>query len=311
MIGADVADRAPPAARRRAPASAAASTPSSRPGCSSTSTAPAASSAACTGGRTIPSAPPRTGARAPSASARAEERLARSSDLVVAVNEGAVDALAASAACRPRYLPNGCDAPYFAGVDDGRAARPTSTCRGPIAGFVGHINSRTDLALLEAVADAGISLLLIGPKDPAFEPARFDRLVERDNVALSRPAPVRAAAVVLEADRRRPRALRRHRVQPLQLPDEDARVPRRRAAGRRDVAAGDALARHRPRDARGHSGRLRRAVAARRAAGARPRARAPPPRVRRRPQLGEPGGGRFAGLLGVPAFAAHRLDGVL
>jgi len=54
---------------------------------------------------------------------------------------------------------------------------------GPIAGFVGHINSRTDLTLLEAVADAGTSLLLIGPKDPSFEPARFDRLVERRNVA--------------------------------------------------------------------------------------------------------------------------------
>ena len=54
---------------------------------------------------------------------------------------------------------------------------------GPIAGFVGHINSRTDLALLEAVADAGISLLLVGPKEPDFEPARFDRLVARANVA--------------------------------------------------------------------------------------------------------------------------------
>ena len=61
--------------------------------------------------------------------------------------------------------------------------------RGPIAGFVGHLNSRTDLALLEAVADAGTSLLLIGPKDPAFEPERFERLARRDNVAYLGPRP--------------------------------------------------------------------------------------------------------------------------
>ncbi len=80
------------------------------------------------------------------------------------------------------YVPNGCDAPFFAGVDDVDAADDVSL-PAPVAGFVGHINSRTDLALLEAVADAGISLLLIGPKEPSFEPARFDRLVERRNVA--------------------------------------------------------------------------------------------------------------------------------
>ena len=41
---------------------------------------------------------------------------------------------------------------------------------------MGHINSRTDLSLLESVATGGTSLLLIGPKDPLFEPERFRRL---------------------------------------------------------------------------------------------------------------------------------------
>jgi teichuronic acid biosynthesis glycosyltransferase TuaH len=54
---------------------------------------------------------------------------------------------------------------------------------GPIAAFVGHLNSRTDLALLEGVADAGVGLLLIGPKAAAFEPERFARLIGRSNVA--------------------------------------------------------------------------------------------------------------------------------
>jgi teichuronic acid biosynthesis glycosyltransferase TuaH len=118
---------------------------------------------------------------------RAEERLARSSDLVVAVNEAAVDQWR-DRGLRAEYLPNGCDAPYFAAVDEGEAAADVNL-PGPVAGFVGHINSRTDLALLEAVADAGISLLLIGPKDPSFEPARFDRLVQRSNVAYVGPRP--------------------------------------------------------------------------------------------------------------------------
>lgn len=86
------------------------------------------------------------------------------------------------------YVPNGCDpGPYRAtdeAPDPGDVALP-----GPIAGFVGHLNSRTDLALLEAVADAGTSLLLIGPKDPAFEPERFAALAARPNVVHLGPRP--------------------------------------------------------------------------------------------------------------------------
>jgi teichuronic acid biosynthesis glycosyltransferase TuaH len=113
--------------------------------------------------------------------AAAEERLARASDLVVAVNEQATERLQ-SRGLPAKYLPNGCDAAFFAGVDD--APSPTDVdLPGPIAGFIGHLNSRTDLALLEGVADAGISLLLIGPRDPGFEPERFERLIARPNVS--------------------------------------------------------------------------------------------------------------------------------
>jgi glycosyltransferase involved in cell wall biosynthesis len=119
--------------------------------------------------------------------ARAEERLARASDLIVAVTEGAAERWR-SRGLPAVYLPNGCDAEFFADVDDVDAAADV-VLQGPVAGFIGHINSRTDLALLEAVADAEVSLLLIGPKDPSFEPGRFDRLAERPNVAYlgSRP----------------------------------------------------------------------------------------------------------------------------
>jgi teichuronic acid biosynthesis glycosyltransferase TuaH len=112
--------------------------------------------------------------------ARGEERLAFASDLVVAVSQDAArrwqDRGVATA-----FLPNGCDAAAFADVE--RAADPPDVdLPRPVAGFVGHFNSRTDLALLEAVADTPMSLLLVGPRDPEFEPGRFERLAARPNV---------------------------------------------------------------------------------------------------------------------------------
>jgi glycosyltransferase involved in cell wall biosynthesis len=117
--------------------------------------------------------------------AAADERLARASDLIVAVNEGATERLRARG-LPAEYLPNGCDAAMFAGVDDVGAASDVAL-DGPMAAFVGHVNARTDLALLEGVADAGTGLLLIGPKDPAFEPDRFARLIARANVSYLGP----------------------------------------------------------------------------------------------------------------------------
>jgi glycosyltransferase involved in cell wall biosynthesis len=119
--------------------------------------------------------------------AEGERRLARSSDLIAAVNDEVAQRWQARG-YRSAFLPNGCDAPFFADVEHAPAPVDVDLPR-PIAGFVGHLNSRTDLALLEAVAESGTSLLLIGPKDPAFEPVRFERLAARANVAYlgSRP----------------------------------------------------------------------------------------------------------------------------
>jgi teichuronic acid biosynthesis glycosyltransferase TuaH len=119
--------------------------------------------------------------------AAADERLARASDLIVAVSEDATRRLR-ERGLPAAYLPNGCDAALFAGVDDVIAASDV-TLDGPIAAFVGHLNSRTDLALLEGVADSSVGLLLIGPKDPSFEPDRFARLIARGNVAHLGPRP--------------------------------------------------------------------------------------------------------------------------
>ena len=119
--------------------------------------------------------------------AAAEQRLASASDLIVAVNEGATERLR-DRGFRAAYVPNGCDPALFAGIDDADPA-PDVQLSTPIAGFVGHLNSRTDLALLEGVADTSVGLLLIGPTDSTVESRRFERLISRSNVAHLGPRP--------------------------------------------------------------------------------------------------------------------------
>ena len=81
----------------------------------------------------------------------------------------------------PLLVPNGCDDQLFAGTD--AAPLPTDvTLPAPVAGFVGHLTDRIDLSLLEAVADRGISLLLVGAPSPSFDMTRLDSLVSRPNV---------------------------------------------------------------------------------------------------------------------------------
>lgn len=79
-------------------------------------------------------------------------------------------------------LPNGCVPEAYDKV--GSLPWPDDVPRfdRPVAGFVGNINARIDLALLEAVADAGHPLLLVGPHERTFEPQRFAALTARPEV---------------------------------------------------------------------------------------------------------------------------------
>ncbi len=52
----------------------------------------------------------------------------------------------------------------------------------PIAGVVGQLSARIDLNLLEAVLAQGVSLLLVGPCDPRWEPERFAALCRSPRV---------------------------------------------------------------------------------------------------------------------------------
>lgn len=117
-------------------------------------------------------------------------------DVVVAVSPVLADRWRAPGR-DPVLIPNGCDAALFVGAD---AAPPPADIglAPPIAGYVGHISRRIDLALLEAVADRGRSLLLVGPA-AACDTERFDALRALPNVQWVGPKPFAALPSYLGA----------------------------------------------------------------------------------------------------------------
>jgi teichuronic acid biosynthesis glycosyltransferase TuaH len=111
---------------------------------------------------------------------RNERELASHGQIVVTVSEKLSQKWRALGQ-EPVLLPNGCAAEFLARSDE--APLPNDVALpGPIVGFVGHLSDRIDMRLLEAVANTGRSMLLVGPRQPMFEPQRFDRLVGRPNV---------------------------------------------------------------------------------------------------------------------------------
>jgi teichuronic acid biosynthesis glycosyltransferase TuaH len=116
-----------------------------------------------------------------------ERRVAAAADLIIAANPVVADTWR-SRGRAPVVIPYGADVTAYSEVDQAPLP-PDVSLPGPVAGFVGQINDRTDLSLLEAVADRGVSLLLVGPVNPAFEPERFGALQRRDNVCWVGPKP--------------------------------------------------------------------------------------------------------------------------
>jgi teichuronic acid biosynthesis glycosyltransferase TuaH len=111
---------------------------------------------------------------------RTEARLLREADVVVACSPTLVDKWAAMGR-QPRFIPNGVDERLFAATDQAPLPDDVDLPR-PIAGFIGHLSERIDVALLEAVADRGCSLLLVGPRQLTFDLRRVEGLLARPNV---------------------------------------------------------------------------------------------------------------------------------
>jgi glycosyltransferase involved in cell wall biosynthesis len=102
-------------------------------------------------------------------------------DIAVAVTPG-LQKTWATRIPRVSFIPAGADLVMAASVLTAAPAGDV-TLRGPIVGFVGQISDRIDLGLLEAVADAGLPLLLVGRRQPTFSDAtRFAALCDRSTV---------------------------------------------------------------------------------------------------------------------------------
>jgi glycosyltransferase involved in cell wall biosynthesis len=113
-----------------------------------------------------------------------ERRVAAQAAVVIAANPTVADSWA-QRGHRTVLVPFGADTGLFADVDDARPP-PGVDLGGPAALFMGRLNARTDLGLLEAVAGR-VPLLVAGPVDPTFEPARVIALLERPNVHWAGP----------------------------------------------------------------------------------------------------------------------------
>lgn len=116
---------------------------------------------------------------------RQERRALSSADVTVAVSSDLARRWADMGA-RPVVIPNGCW-PLSASIG-GRAAKEVDL-PSPVVGLVGRLSDRIDLAALIAIADAGLSLLLMGPHDPRWEPQRFRELTSKPSVRYIGPVP--------------------------------------------------------------------------------------------------------------------------
>ncbi len=95
-------------------------------------------------------------------------------DLVIAISQQLADRWSRMGAT-VEFIANGIKVEAYADIDDTEPASDVDL-PGPVVGVIGQLNDRIDISLLEAVVDSGFSLLMVGPRDPRWEPERFERL---------------------------------------------------------------------------------------------------------------------------------------
>lgn len=123
--------------------------------------------------------------------ARQERSALARADLVLAVSPELAQRWRGLGA-DPVLLPNGCDPSAYAAVPDLEPAEVPAGFPAPVAGVIGQLSERIDIELLEAVAEAGIGLLLVGPRDPGWQPRRVNALLDRADVHHVGPVPFEA-----------------------------------------------------------------------------------------------------------------------
>ncbi len=100
-----------------------------------------------------------------------ERRQLANADLVIAISQVLVERWSDMGAT-VLLIPNGVQMAAYRHIEAVSPAQDVLLPE-PVAGVVGQLCARIDIALLEAVVDSGCSLLLVGPHDPTWEPGRF------------------------------------------------------------------------------------------------------------------------------------------
>jgi teichuronic acid biosynthesis glycosyltransferase TuaH len=137
--------------------------------------------------------------RMPANRLRAQERRAvTGADIVTALSPILAERWSALRGAPVPLIPNGCTPvkassnPLPPGIRD---------LPRPVVGLVGRLNARIDMGLVEAIADAGFSLLIVGPYQSEWEPQRFAALTGRPRVHyVGRVAEEEAPAYIAAAD---------------------------------------------------------------------------------------------------------------
>jgi teichuronic acid biosynthesis glycosyltransferase TuaH len=111
---------------------------------------------------------------------RAQERKAvTNADVVTALSPLLAERWSTLRGSPVPLIPNGCT-PVRVSTD--RLPRLVIDLPRPVVCMAGRLNARIDMDLLEAIADAGYSLLLVGPHHSQWEQRRFAELITRPGV---------------------------------------------------------------------------------------------------------------------------------
>ena len=116
-----------------------------------------------------------------------ESRALARADVVIAVSDELADRWTRLGAA-PLVIPNGC---YEVVDHAGDLPSEVLSLAHPLVGLVGQLSDRIDLDIVNAIVDAGFSLLVVGPRDPRWKPEAFATLIERPGVHYTGPVPAK------------------------------------------------------------------------------------------------------------------------
>lgn len=126
---------------------------------------------------------------------RQEVRALARADVVGAVSPQ-LAARWADLGASPVVVPNGC---WLTNVAAQAIPPGVPDLPRPVVGLVGQLSERIDLAVLDAIARAGFSLLIVGPLGPRWGPQQFQELISRSRVHYAGPVAAEAVPSYLAA----------------------------------------------------------------------------------------------------------------